>query len=533
MSDMPIVILGSGVAGMSAALALAPRPVLLVTKTDTLAGGSSPWAQGGIAAALGAGDTPARHADDTVRAGAGLTDAAVARLLAEDGVDAVAGLVARGVPFDRVDGALSLGREAAHGLPRIVHAGGDRTGAAVVETLAQAVREAAHIEVLTATFAVDLAVADRAVHGVLLHSAAAGWWVQPARGVILATGGWGMVWRETTNPAENTGDGLAMAARAGALLADLEFMQFHPTALHVESDGSRLPLLTEALRGAGAKLLDGQGRAFMAAEHRDAELAPRDVVARAVGTRAAAGEDVYLDLRPALDRKGAGAFPQVLEACRLAGHDPWTAPVPVVPAAHYAMGGVVTDHRGRTSLAGLWACGEVGCTGVHGANRLASNSLLEALVFGRRVAEDLSGAGRIGPQPGGSAVPLPSLVGRAEAARVVADTRRLMSRHVGLVRDGQGLWQAGEALRDLAHCLAAADGVPAAAADIRAGGEARNLLTVARLAAAAAERRRESRGAHFRTDFPQADPAWRHRLTQRLGEPVAAAAVAPVPPAAE
>lgn len=517
MKDDAILILGSGIAGLTAALALAPHPVILATKAPQLASGSSPWAQGGIAVALGAGDSAALHAEDTVAAGAGLTDPAMARLLARDGIEAVATLIADGAPFDRgPDGRPLLGREAAHRLHRIVHAGGDRTGRLIVDWLAERVVAAPHVTVLTEAFAADLAVADGAVQGALIHTPDHGWRMLPAHAVVLATGGWGMAWRDTTNPPENTGDGLAMAARAGALLADLEFMQFHPTALAVDGGGARLPLLTEALRGAGAHLLDAEGSRFVD------ELAPRDVVARAVGERAARGEAVFLDLRPALAAKGAEAFPQVLEACAAAGLDPFAVPVPVVPAAHYAMGGVVTDHRGRTSLPGLWAAGEVACTGVHGANRLASNSLLEGLVFARRVADDVRRHRPLRTDSSPMAA-VPAVAPPAEAAAVIAEARALMSRYVGLVRDGDDLWRAGEALRDLECRLTAAESPDVAA--VRAGGEARNLLTVARLITTAAEARRESRGAHSRTDFSEADPALAQRSTQRLGEAVAAARI--------
>lgn len=535
----PILVIGSGAAGMSCALSLSPQPVLLLTKGKELASGSTPWAQGGIAAAVGLDDAAALHAADTVAAGAGLTDGLVSTLLAEDGPRAVARLLTLGMPFDRdAAGRLEMAREAAHGRARVVHAGGDSTGRALAATLAERVAETPSITVLTETIAVDLAVQDGRVRGVLVLDAN-GWRMIPASAVVLAAGGMGMAWRQTTNPAENTGDGVAMAARAGALLVDMEFMQFHPTALNVDDgSGARLPLLTEALRGAGAVLLDEQGSAFMRGEHELADLAPRDVVARAVGRRAAAGQPVFLDLRPALQKEGEGHFPQVLESCRHHGLDPWTQPVPVVPAAHYHMGGVVTDMRGRTTLAGLWACGEVACTGVHGANRLASNSLLEALVFGDRVAADVTLAladGRLSAVPGLCAVPLPSVCAPADARALCEDLRSTMSRRVGLVRDGAGLAEAANTLDHLAHRLRQCEqagqtalGSQGVGLEAQAWAELRNLLTVSRLLVQSAQHRQESRGAHCRLDHPASRDVFRHRLTVRLGEAPRMADISPL-----
>lgn len=518
----PVVVIGSGVAGLSTALALAPLPVVLVTKTASLTSGSTPWAQGGIAAAIGGGDSPEMHLADTIAAGAGLTDPVVTALLTRQGAQVIRELFSQGLPFDRDGtGAPALGREAAHSVDRIVHAQGDRTGRVVADWLAAAVAQAAHIRVLTETLAVDLVEGDGRVAGVQVHGPD-GWQVLEARAVVLASGGWGMVWRDTTNPAENTGDGLAMAARAGALLADLEFMQFHPTALAVQTDSrARLPLLTEALRGAGAILLDAQGRAFMEREHALADLAPRDVVARAVGQRIAVGDTVRLDLRPALKNRGVAGFPQVMDVCAAAGLDPLRDPVPVTPAAHYAMGGVITDPRGRTSRSGLWACGEVACTGVHGANRLASNSLLEGLVFARQVAADIQSF-LARPLPVvpvlSSAPPVPVL---SVADPVAAETLRdLMSRHVGLVREAGGL----SAVLDALHAPESTMAV-VTAAQVRPAVEALNLRTLSGLVVEAALRRTESRGAHWRRDYPETNPALARRLTQRLGEASAPAAL--------
>ena len=508
------IIVGSGIGGLVCALSLAPRSVTVVTKTARLDGGSSVWAQGGIAAAIGPGDSPAAHAADTVAAGAGLSDAAQAQHLTEAGVAAIDWLIEEGVPFDRdTSGQLMLGKEAAHGLPRIVHAGGDATGYVLMQSLIGRVRETPSITVLEDTFAYDLVVDKGRVCGILTFSAAEGWVLHQAPTVVVATGGIGMAWWHTTNPREATGDGLAMAARAGALLADLEFMQFHPTALAVEAqnDGASLPLLTEALRGAGALLLDADGQRFMASEHPDAELAPRDIVARAIFERTRAGQAVLLDIRPALAGEHGGAFPTAVKFARQAGFDPFNEPLPVTPAAHYHMGGIAIDQRGRTSLGGLWACGEVATTGIHGANRLASNSLLEALVFARDVANDIHDRDVHAIKDVNAPMPkIPSAVRQDRIDAIVTEARDMMTQHVGIQRDGDGLATASHSLEALAQELAELPKGQGSDTNVRAYGEARNLVLVSRLVAIAALQRTESRGAHCRRDFPAPDPAWRH-----------------------
>lgn len=519
-----VLVIGSGLAGLTVALQCAatgiPGPIVLVTKTAGLAGGSSVHAQGGIAAALAPGDRPAAHGADTIAAGAGLVDPGMADLLAREGAEQVGALAAAGLPFDRAaDGALLFGREAAHGAARIVHAGGDATGRTLIAALAAQVLSTPAISVETGVLAVDLVVRRNRVSGVLAHGPD-GWIVYRAPRVVLATGGIGAAFARTTNPPEATGDGLALAARAGAPLADLEFVQFHPTALAEPGGGCAgagelrpAPLLTEALRGAGAVLVDAAGRRFMLALHPLAELAPRDVVARAIGRLIAAGQPVFLDLRPALRQRPEG-FPTVVALCRDAGFDPWTAPVPVGPAAHYHMGGVWTDADGRTGLEGLWACGEVACTGVHGANRLASNSLLEALVFGNRVARALLvNAGTVPAFP----LPVPPQVPReadaAQIAGLVAAARTILSDAAGLVRQGPGL-QAAQ--RDLDRIAAALARLPTAVATetgaVRRYYEALNIVLVGRLVVDAALAREESRGAHYRADFPDPGPAAERHL---------------------
>ncbi|HUP25762.1 MAG TPA: L-aspartate oxidase [Thermoanaerobaculia bacterium] len=531
-----VVIVGSGVAGLAAALSAARggRRVAIVTKT-ALASGSSPLAQGGLAAAVAADDAPSLHAADTERVGRELCDHDVVRLLTESAPAEVARLLEAGARLDRDEsGELALGREGGHGRARIVHAGGDRTGAELVRALIEAARREPRIEVREGAFAAELLVGgDGAVGGVLvleeddarpLHAGA----------VVLATGGAGQLYRRTTNPAEATGDGIAMAARAGALLSDLEMVQFHPTALALAPKGSPLALLTEALRGAGATLVDRQGRRFLIGVHPDAELAPRDVVARELWRRATRGESSFLDLRELARAPGVlrARFPAAALACAGAGLDPAIELVPVTPAAHYLVGGVWTDSWGRTSLPGLYACGEVAATGAHGANRLASNSLLEALVFGRRVAEGLAlpaqewaaRVGNSGPVRVDDAAADPqrddgSLGESRERLREPRERPRESRERQREPRErlqdamwrGAGVARTGEGLRELLDELDAIEslGVVAGATRSRAGRgacELRNLIELGRLVAAAALLRRESRGCHHRADHPEARP---------------------------
>lgn len=515
--DAGVVVVGSGVAGLTAALGLAPRPVTILSKSSFGGGGSSPWAQGGVAVAVGAGDSPRLHALDTLSAAAGLAEPAAVSALTEEGPQRVRRLVELGTAFDRGRlGELKLGREAAHRRRRVLHAHGDATGAEIVRALVEEVRRRPEIGIREHAEVTDLVLSHPfggRVVGVLarergrivLHRAAA---------VILATGGFGQIYLHTTNPRENTGDGLAMAARAGARLADLEFVQFHPTALDMvpgvgPADGGPLPLVTEALRGEGATIVDQHGVRFLSDVHPDAELAPRDVVARGLFFAQEDGRRTFLDAREAVGDAFPERFPTVWEHCRDQGLDPRREPIPVTPAAHYSMAGVAVDLRGRASLDGLWACGEVASTGVHGANRLASNSLLEALVFGERVAKDVARS------PGGATAEAHPAIVRRERTRPREDAatrrriRELAWRHVGLVRDADGLERAAH---ELAALASSSEESEESAEENRAPGEVANLLTVARLVTAAAAVREESRGGHYRADFPEPRPTWRRRL---------------------
>ncbi|CAK0753315.1 L-aspartate oxidase [Azospirillaceae bacterium] len=537
------LIIGSGMAGLIAALSLAPRPVALLTKTDLLEGGSSPMAQGGMAAAVAPDDSVQDHAADTVAAGAGLTDEAMAMLLAADGAAALREILAeRSLPFDRApDGTPLFGQEAAHRRPRILHAGGDATGRTLVLSLIEQVKRTPSITIYPGAFAVDLILENGRPRGVLAHHHGIGWIFHQCADVVLASGGVGATYLHTTNPPENTADGLAMAARAGATLADLEFLQFHPTALAVPgADPERpMPLLTEALRGAGAPLLDRNGRRFMLEEHPAAELAPRDVVARAVWRQITSGAGAFLDCRTIFaDPHNREHFPTVWALTTESGLDPRAAPLPIAPAAHYHMGGVLTDENGRTSLPGLWACGEVAGVGVHGANRLASNSLLEGLVFGARVARAIAAqphSDRLerAATPLSAATTITRAMQAAAAVgatgaegciqEVVSSIRRVMYENVGLVRNENGLQQAALILADLDRQMteAVAAGVafgPPSAEAVRRWGEARNRLLFARLMTLGASNRRESRGAHERSDYPRQAADWRRRQFLRIDD---------------
>lgn len=495
-----VAIVGAGVAGLTTALQLPPRVrAIVVCKTALGSGAATAWAQGGIAAAVGSDDAAALHVADTLRAAAGIADRRAVDILAAEASESIDALLALGAAFDRAaNGSLALGLEAGHSRRRIVKAGGDATGVEVLRALVAAARARENVAVIEHLQADDVLLEDERAIGIAAHDVRTGERVAiEARATVLATGGSGRLFRFSTNPADATGDGVAIAARAGALLADMEFVQFHPTALAVDRDP--LPLVTEAIRGEGAVLLDARGERFMPSLHVDAELAPRDVVARAIFARQRLGP-VVLDARPIGD-DFARRFPTVFASCMRAGIDPRVAPIPVTPAAHYAIGGVAVDERGRSSVPGLWACGETSATGIHGANRLASNSLLEALVFATRVAADVSGAdapSRKAPRVAGGPIASPN------DARAIADLRALMYANVGLERNERDLTIAVDR-------VAERQASPQPRSTVLT-----NLLAVGHLVARAALDRRESRGCHYRTDYPTPDPALAARSFTRL-----------------
>ncbi len=482
-----VLVVGAGLAGLVAALSAAPRRTLVLTSAPLAGASASAWAQGGVAAALSQGDDPELHAADTIAAGAGLCDPPMVRLLAHEGPDAVRWLADLGAPFDRdAEGGFAQGLEAAHSRPRIARVRGDEAGRAVMQAVVKAalaaddvqVREGARLRALVQD-------GEGRVRGALVE--AEGRLVEVlAPAIVLATGGVGGLYAVTTNPAAALGEGLAAAAVAGARIGDPEFVQFHPTAIDVGRDPA--PLASEALRGEGAVLVDSAGRRFMPAYHERAELAPRDVVARAIHRQLSLGQGAFLDARDAVGPAFPEVFPTVFAACMAAGLDPRIQPIPVAPAAHYHMGGVWTDEHGASSIEGLFAAGECACTGVHGANRLASNSLLEAAVFGRRAGAAAREIQTSAASAMSACAALPDLP-HEDLQRL----RRAMSRDAGVIRDRDGL--------------------------VRLLGEIDELITrhgrvaaliAAELIAAAALERRESRGGHYRSDFPViASPARR------------------------
>ncbi|MGY4957400.1 L-aspartate oxidase [Streptomyces nigrescens] len=555
--EADVVVVGSGVAGLTAALrcAAAGRRTVVVTKAR-LDDGSTRWAQGGVAAALGDGDTPEQHLADTLVAGAGLCDENAVHTLVTEGPDAVHRLIGTGARFDTAPGSdeIALTREGGHHRRRIAHAGGDATGAEISRALVEAVR-AAGLRTIENALVLDLLTdAEGRTAGVTLHVMGEGQHdgvgAVHAPAVVLATGGMGQVFSATTNPPVSTGDGVALALRAGAEISDLEFVQFHPTVLYLgpEAEGQQ-PLISEAVRGEGAHLVDADGTRFMVGRHELAELAPRDIVAKAIMSQAheQGVEHMYLDGRHFGAQMWETRFPTILAACRSHGIDPVTEPIPVAPAAHYASGGVRTDLRGRTTVPGLYACGEVACTGVHGANRLASNSLLEGLVFAERIAADIAAPhtpeAAAGDAPGTpahdaaehTAPPAPSAP-RTTLPLLAPETRtavqRIMTAGAGVLRSAESLARAAAEL-DRLHREATAAARPAgrdepagatatgsaAPADRKApepgveAWEATNLLCVARVLVAAAQRREETRGCHWREDHPDRDDAsWRRHF---------------------
>jgi L-aspartate oxidase len=510
-----IIVVGSGIAGLIAALELSRRhAVTLVTKAR-LEDSNTRFAQGGIAAAMSSDDSVAEHVADTLRAGAGLCNEAAVAVLCSEGPGRILDLIRLGVAFDQKGGELARGLEAAHSHARVLHAGGDSTGLSIELALARAVR-AAGVSVREHTFACDIVVRSGQVAGLQIFGTNNELHEISADAVILASGGAGQLYLHTTNPAVATGDGVAMALRAGAQLADLEFYQFHPTALATPGTF----LISEAVRGEGAVLLDSNGRRFAQHVHPSAELAPRDVVARAIARQMAAqgGQPVMLDATALGADFLAKRFPTIDAACRERGLDWSRMPIPVTPAAHYWMGGVRTDTWGRTSVPGLFAVGEVACTGVHGANRLASNSLLESLVFAWRCAEllldETDAPSAVFATQDGTPAPLsvPARFTKRDSKMVDRFAlQTLMWNAAGIERDSAGLEAAAAQLDQWQPCGRTVHEL-----------ETANLLAVARVILTAALARRESRGAHFREDFPEASHAFQHSIvyTQPVESPV-------------
>ncbi len=517
ISEVDVVVIGSGIAGLTAALECRHLGKVMVVTKHVVAAGSTNWAQGGIASVQAEGDTVQQHIDDTLVAGAGLCVEEAVRVLVSEGPDAVAKLIARGAEFDRdAAGDLALTREGGHLRSRIAHAGGDATGAEIERALIAAVTADEGIEIVQHALVLDLIPAEvgpdepPAVAGITLHvlgeGTRGGVGAVHARAVVLATGGIGQIYAVTTNPPVSTGDGVAVALRAGARLRDIEFIQFHPTVLYLGSGArGQLPLVSEAVRGEGGLLVNSSGRRFMLGQHELAELAPRDVVGKAIVKEMAreGTDNVWVDGRSLGAETWRVRFPTILDSCRQAGINPATDLIPVAPACHYFCGGVETDIDGATNLVGLYACGEVASSGVHGANRLASNSLLEGLVFARRIAARLTED--LPPRR------LPATDHRAAALidnAVVPRMQQVMSRYVGGLRNAAGL---DRGLRKLAR-LAGQNG---AEAGLEAW-EATNLMTVATAVAASSRLREESRGAHWRDDFGERREIWLgHLLAER------------------
>ena len=499
--EADVVVVGSGIAGLTAALRLRGQvdKILVVTK-DVLSAGSTQWAQGGIAAALGPGDTPHEHEIDTLVAGAGACDLEAVRILVNEGPEAVRELIALGANFDHAaDGELSLTREGGHHRDRIAHAGGDATGAEIQRALVAAIEAAPEIEVIQHALAVDLQLDDAgAVCGLTLHvmgeGQSDGVGQVRCRAVVLASGGLGQVFSQTTNPSVSTGDGMALALRAGAVLRDLEFVQFHPTVMYLGPDSTgQQPLISEAVRGEGAFLVDFAGDRFMQGQHELADLAPRDVVAKAITKRmiAEGKPHMWLDARHLGKEFWERRFPTILATARSHGVDPVTELIPVAPACHYASGGVATDLWGRSTISGLYATGEVACSGVHGANRLASNSLLEGLVFSRRIAQVLPG--ELGAQTE------PAEDQRTQGVidgKVRTSMQATMTEQAGVLRTATGLDRAQASLGE----LAGVDGVEGTAS-----WETTNLVSISAALATSARLRDETRGSHWREDFSERD----------------------------
>jgi L-aspartate oxidase len=509
-----VLLIGGGIAGFRAALGIPDDLRAIVVTKDQVRESNSHYAQGGIASVMDPEDRLDNHIADTLAAGKGLCDSEVVEMVVREAPVLISELIEWGTHFDQVDGHVALGREGGHSHARIVHALGDETGREIMRAIIQRARARPNVRIWQNSFTIDLVTHKGRCRGALVWDRRRGFALVWARAVVLATGGAGQLYRETTNPSIATADGHAMAFRAGAELRDMEFMQFHPTVLYIA--GSTRHLLTEALRGEGAYLRDSSGVRFMPEIHPLAELAPRDVVTLAIAAQMdkTRHPNVYLDLShldPDLIRQ---RFPGIGRLCRDFDLDVTRDPIPVCPGAHYMIGGVTVDLHGRTTLPGLWAAGEATSSGLHGANRLASNSLLEGLVYGTRVAEDVVAAlKQAGPQPlEVPPVSAPSVTGRRE--RIDLDDlrkslRALFWRHMGITRDAAGLKEAAERVDHWSRYILPLE------FDDTTGWTMQNMLIAARLMIAAATERTESRGVHYRRDYPQPDPDMNHHINVR------------------
>jgi L-aspartate oxidase len=505
-----VLVIGGGVAGLRAALGIPAHLRTLVVTKDEIRESNSQYAQGGIAGVLAPDDRFDDHIADTIAAGKGLCDTDVVEQIVREAPERIAELISWGTEFDKVDGQVALTREGGHSHARIVHALGDATGREIMRAIIHRARTVSNVKIWQNSFTIDLLTHEGHCRGAIVWDRRRGPSLVWARATVLATGGAGQLYRETTNPAIATGDGHAVAFRAGAEMRDMEFMQFHPTVLYIA--GSSRHLLTEALRGEGAYLRDRNGHRFMPDYHPDAELAPRDDVSRAITSQMAKTQhpNVYLDLSHLDGRYLSERFPGIAELCHSFDLDITRDPIPVRPGAHYMVGGVTVDLNGRSSIPGLWAAGEVTSSGLHGANRLASNSLLEGLVHGARAAEDISQILQ-GPAPSLEVPPIsapvpPPLRESLDIADIRNSLRSLMWRSVGITRDAKGLAEAAEQVdRWCRYVLTPGFDDPA-------GWTLQNMLIVARLMITAATEREESRGVHTRSDFPATNPAWARHL---------------------
>jgi len=507
-SQHNVLIIGAGLAGLYAALSLAPRPVTVLSPKPLGFGASSAWAQGGVAAAMDERDTPEAHANDTVNAGDGIVDADIAAFVTSAAKEHVLELAEVGTPFDRTDkGGFVMSKEAAHSFARVVRVKGDQAGAAIMRTLVEEVANTPSITVLEGATALDLLVEDNQMRGVVVSINGNKPQVIQAKTYLMAAGGAGSLFIKTTNPPSVRGLALGMAARAGAKIADAEFVQFHPTAIDLGLDPA--PLATEALRGDGATLINKDGVRFMEAIHKDAELAPRDIVARAIFHEHRNGMIPALDTRKAIGSHIIEEFPSVSDACLKGGIDPVNDPIPVVPAAHYHMGGVSTDIDGKSSIDGLWVSGEASSTGLHGANRLASNGLLEALVYAATAASGIIQTLEAGDFADfDEALEAPEIGYELVNEEAVLELRKAMSKWVGVIRTGDEMAQALRFIKDM---------------DQRLGGVSTNfdnMLAAATLISAAAYLREESRGGHYRIDFPDKNDDLRKRSEMTLADAI-------------